>query len=87
MLGNKIDGPRAASEQELRDALGLNQTTGKVRDAARMFVLVCVRSHTGTPLQGKNCPPDIRPIELFMCSLVKQMGYGEGFQWLANYLK
>jgi len=65
ILGNKIDGPRAASEQELRDALGLNQTTGK----------------------GKNCPSDIRPIELFMCSLVKQMGYGEGFQWLANYLK
>ena len=27
-----------------------------------------------------------RPVELFMCSVRKREGYGEGFRWLAQYL-
>jgi GTP-binding protein SAR1 len=31
-------------------------------------------------------PPDLRPMELYMCSVVKKMGYGDGFKWLAQFL-
>ncbi|VDL98120.1 unnamed protein product [Schistocephalus solidus] len=27
-----------------------------------------------------------RPIEIFMCSILKRQGYGEAFNWLAQYL-
>lgn len=65
ILGNKIDLNGAASEDELRMALGLsNMTTGKT-----------------TTVKG------VRPIEVFMCSVVKKAGYADGFRWLANYLE
>ena len=67
ILGNKIDKPGAASEDELRNYFGLYQlTTGKGK---------VPRSE----LPG-------RPLELFMCSVLKRQGYGEGFRWLAQYI-
>lgn len=58
--------PSAASEDELRQALGLtNLTTGK----------------DGAALNG------IRPIEVFMCSVLKRQGYGAGFDWVSNYIE
>ncbi|XP_010265142.1 PREDICTED: GTP-binding protein SAR1A-like [Nelumbo nucifera] len=68
ILGNKIDIPYAASEDELRYCLGLGTcTTGKGK----------------VNLSNSN----IRPIELFMCSIVRKMGYGDGFMWLSQYIK
>lgn len=68
VLGNKIDIPYAASEEELRYHLGLtNFTTGKGK----------------INLTESN----LRPLEVFMCSIVRKMGYGEGFQWLSQYIK
>uniref|UniRef100_A0A0P4VML0 small monomeric GTPase n=1 Tax=Rhodnius neglectus TaxID=72488 RepID=A0A0P4VML0_9HEMI len=67
VLGNKIDLPGAASEDDLRNFFNLyGQTTGKSK---------VPRSE----LSG-------RPLELFMCSVLKRQGYGEGFRWLAQYI-
>ncbi|KAK1288624.1 GTP-binding protein SAR1A [Acorus calamus] len=68
ILGNKIDIPYAASEEELRYHLGLsNFTTGKGK----------------VDLDDSN----VRPLEVFMCSIVRKMGYGDGFKWLSQYIK
>ncbi|XP_068659591.1 small COPII coat GTPase SAR1A [Aristolochia californica] len=68
ILGNKIDIPYAASEEELRYHLGLtNFTTGKGK----------------VSLTESN----VRPLEVFMCSIVRKMGYGDGFKWLSQYIK
>lgn len=68
ILGNKIDIPYAASEEELRYHLGLaNFTTGKGK----------------VNLADSN----VRPLEVFMCSIVRKMGYGDGFKWLSQYIK
>lgn len=68
ILGNKIDIPYAASEEELCYHLGLmGITTGKGR----------------VNLAESN----VRPIEVFMCSIVRKMGYGDGFKWVSQYIK
>jgi len=70
VLGNKIDSSRALSEEQFRDALGL-------------------RSNITT---GKKTPAkeiqkfQIRPIEVFMCSVIQRSGFREGFLWLSKYI-
>jgi len=70
VLGNKIDLPRAISEKEFRQGIGLedDKTTGK--ETSRK------------DLESKN----IRPIEVFMCSNVLRVGYGDGLKWLSQFV-
>lgn len=35
---------------------------------------------------SQNLASDIRPIEVFMCSITMRSGYGEAIQYLANYV-
>lgn len=68
ILGNKIDLPRACSEEQLVVAMGLQgMLTGKAKKVA----------------------PDsnTRPLEVYMCSVVKKVGYGDAFRWLSQYLQ
>jgi hypothetical protein len=89
-LGNKIDIPTAASEEELREAFGLQQTYGKVSPLlftslyahlliskththALHFVVMNFLCFKTTNVKTK----DVRPVEVFMCSVVKRQGYKE----------
>ncbi|XP_022846334.1 GTP-binding protein SAR1A-like, partial [Olea europaea var. sylvestris] len=68
ILGNKIDIPYGASEDELRYHFcltGIPAGKGKVN------------------LVDSN----VRPFEVFMCSIVRKMGYGDGFEWVSQYIK
>mmetsp|Transcript_3371 Transcript_3371/g.3257 ORF Transcript_3371/g.3257 Transcript_3371/m.3257 type:complete len:81 (-) Transcript_3371:61-303(-) len=75
VLGNKIDVRNAASEEEFRQALGLHSHTTFGRE---------IKSTAAAHAAQES---GIRPVEVFMCSVIKRMGYAEGFKWLAQFLE
>jgi len=87
VLGNKIDKQNALSEDHLKHCLGISQVSfnglGLQIRLFPMFYLVQVCTGKG-PIPKSEL--SVRPVEVFMCSLMQRQGYGEGFQWLAQYL-
>jgi len=71
ILGNKIDIPTACSEDELRNCLGLHQQMTFGREK---------------PSNWNKNQSGQRPVEVFMVSIMRRMGYAEAFQWLSQFL-
>jgi GTP-binding protein SAR1 len=76
VLGNKIDADGAVSEEELRQVLGLWQTTGKGKVPLEGIRPVEVFMWY-VALSIKYVDPS---------SVVMRQGYGEGFRWLSQYV-
>lgn len=53
-------------------------------DELRYSLGLAMTTGKGTVNLGDS---NIRPIEVFMCSIVRKMGYGEGFKWMTQYIK
>jgi GTP-binding protein SAR1 len=71
ILGNKIDRAGAASADEIKQKFGLFGRTSGQGKVPRSELQYISLDH---------------PLELFMCSVLKRQGYGEGFRWIAQYL-
>ncbi|KAI6216077.1 hypothetical protein M3Y94_00460900 [Aphelenchoides besseyi] len=45
-----------------------------------------ISQHTTGKGQASRSELSSRPLEVFMCSVLRRQGYGEGFKWLSQYL-
>ncbi|NWW30365.1 SAR1B protein, partial [Panurus biarmicus] len=74
------DHERLLESKEELDSLMTDETIANVP----ILILgnVCVSLQGSTPLKDLNA----RPLEVFMCSVLKRQGYGEGFRWMAQYI-
>ena len=46
-----------------------------------------LQSHLTYGREAKSRDPSVRPVEVFMCSVVRSMGFKEAFHWLSQFLE
>ena len=79
--------PNVASllDRSVLDVASLDLYGKEVRDEG--VAMIAAGLHNNTTGKGKVALNGIRPMEVFMCSVVRKSGYGDGFRWLSNYIK
>jgi GTP-binding protein SAR1 len=70
VLGNKIDLVTSVPADHLANALGLTH----------------LRTGQNVNAAAVAGAARVRPVEVFMCSVVKKAGYADGFRWLAQFI-
>ncbi|KAG8579182.1 hypothetical protein GDO81_010742 [Engystomops pustulosus] len=95
------DHERLAESKEELDALLSDETIGSVpilllgnkidRPEAiseeRLLHTFGIYGHTTGKGKVSLKQLNTRPLEVFMCSILKRQGYGEGFRWLSQYIE
>lgn len=62
----------------------IDRTNAASEDELRNFF--CLYGQTTGKAKVPRSELQGRPLELFMCSVLKRQGYGDGFRWLAEYI-
>ncbi|KAG9448945.1 hypothetical protein H6P81_008910 [Aristolochia fimbriata] len=100
-LVDAADAERFAESKTELDALLLDETIARVpflvlgnkidtpravSEAELRYALGLNNFTTGKGEADATGSHVARPLELFMCSIVGNMGYGDGFRWLSRYI-
>ena len=91
VLGNKIDGEKTRAQYLTghcsRARCCCCGSTLAARNAASeddpRYALGLFETY-GKDNKGER-DTNVRPIEVFMCSVIRKMGYADGFRWLAQF--
>jgi len=83
----ELDGLLGSEELAEVPFLVLGNKIDMGRAASEDELRIHLGLHNNTTGKGKVALNGIRPMELYMCSVVRKSGYGDGFRWLSNYIK
>ena len=83
-LGNLLNMPELATVPIAVLGNKIDIANAASEDDFRMAMGVPVHATYGMKLKKESTN---RPVEVFMCSVLKRMGFREGFQWIGQFLE